>query len=466
MKSIFTFSSVLFSLLCFTSKSQCNASFTYSVGGNGAVSFTSTSTGTTATTSYYWTFGDGSNYYAVGTPTASYTYAYNQVFNVSLSINDSINNMACMSTANQTLAVSNTSCVGTVAFTYSETINGFVFFYDNSTGISPQSTYTIYFGDGSTSNTSLNTSHTYSAAGAYNVTVAVTGPGAACNYTAAQTVLVNYVACPITAGFTYTVGSNGNVNFTNTTTGASSNANIYWNFGDGGGSILQNPSHAFTNSGVFNVNLFVSDSSQTACMDTITQPVTITGCFANVSFQMYKDSSQAPAIVWNAYTYYPQNMVSTTWSWGDGSTSSGLIPSHTYSAAGLYNICVTVSVACGATATACSNTNIFKMNSANSGPITLNVINSNAVGIKTNEIKLSELHIAPNPNNGEFELMVPEHSGEVQVEILDLQGRVVYKELLNETGKIKSEALGTGVYFLKVIAGENVYNAKMVVTKN
>ncbi|MDI9340996.1 MAG: hypothetical protein QM534_10550, partial [Sediminibacterium sp.] len=39
--------------------SQCNASFTFTLGTNGQVNFSSNSTGVNNSTSYFWNFGNG-----------------------------------------------------------------------------------------------------------------------------------------------------------------------------------------------------------------------------------------------------------------------------------------------------------------------------------------------------------------------------------------------------------------------
>jgi PKD repeat protein len=441
---------------------QCAASFTYAVGANGNVTFTCTTIGTSSNAVYSWAFGDGANQSVTGNPVVSHVYPYNYLFQVTLTVNDSLNNQSCFSSITQTIGVNTATCGGSISFTTYEQANGVMWFNDTSNGIAPGTTFTTNFGDGTTANY-LGGSHTYAAAGIYTVTVL--GAGGQCTYSAVQTITVNYYPCNVNASFAYTVGNNGQVTFQSTSTNTSSLAQYNWNFGDGYTGYGAVVNHTYFGNGSYNVFLTVYDSVMVNCWDSITQTVNLSNCFANVNFVMSKDSAQAPAIVWNAYTNYPQNLVSATWSWGDGSTSTGLTPSHTYSAAGLYNICVTVSVACGSTATACSNTNIYKMNGANSGPITLNVVNTNAVGIKTNELPEVALHILPNPNNGEFEIIFPGNTSVADIEIVDLQGRVVYKEQLDGSKKIKSDTLNNGVYILKVNTGKTTYNTKIVVTK-
>ncbi len=128
-------------------------------------------------------------------------------------------------------------------------------FSDLSTG--PVTSWSWNFGDGGNS-TSQNPAHTYNAAGNYTVSLTVTS--ASCNDTETKTAYISVSSVP-TAAF---VGSpiSGNtpltVNFTNQSTG---NPTSYsWDFGDGGTSTAQNPSHQYTAAGSYTVTLSVSNT--------------------------------------------------------------------------------------------------------------------------------------------------------------------------------------------------------------
>ncbi len=81
-------------------------------------------------------------------------------------------------------------------------------------------------------------------------------------------VTASILSVPV-AEFTNSIVSN-TVNFTNTSTGATS---WQWNFGDGGNDTQQNPSHTYAANGTYTVRLISSNGS---CSDTITHDVTIT----------------------------------------------------------------------------------------------------------------------------------------------------------------------------------------------
>jgi PKD repeat protein len=73
------------------------------------------------------------------------------------------------------------------------------------------------------------------------------------------------------ADFTSANGTNGTVNFTSTSTGATS---YVWNFGNGATSAAQNPSNTYTSNGTYSVSLTTTNGT---CANTITKLVTVTG---------------------------------------------------------------------------------------------------------------------------------------------------------------------------------------------
>lgn len=477
MKTLITLKKLLIAILLIISvnniKAQCTANFTYSVGLNGNVTFTSTSIGTTSNTQYYWSFGDGNNFWGINVPVISHAYQYNDVYTVNLSILDSLVTPFCNSYITNTLTLNTASCGGSPSFTYYVGGNGNVWFSNTSTGVSPNASYTVNWGDGTVGN-ALGL-HTYTAGGLYNVTFSCTDPLSICSYTAAQIVNVTIMSCSLTAGFTYTAGGGGLFNFTSTSTGTTANTNYLWNFGDGTVGGGTNPSHTYTSNGIYTVTLNTSDSIMFWCYGSASQNINLNApCMANVNFTMAKDSSFIPLIVWNAYPNYPGNIIAANWAWGDGSNTPALYPSHTYSAAGFYNICVTITVSCGSTTTSCSNNNIYRANaSAGANSIAkVNVKNLMPTAIKNN-LKEENIHISlfPNPNNGEFEFKInglSEKSAEIKIynifaiEIYRSIEVIVNGELIK---KINLSELSNGTYFVKIISGNENCNKKLIINK-
>ncbi|PIZ05662.1 MAG: hypothetical protein COY57_06085, partial [Flavobacteriales bacterium CG_4_10_14_0_8_um_filter_32_5] len=126
--------------------------------------------------------------------------------------------------------------------------------------------------------------------------------------------------------------------------------NWSWNFGDGpGSSTSQNPTYTYTAPGTYIVTLITT--SNAGCSDTITQTITINPLpVSDFDFIINGVSSSlgllggclntAGVISFanNSTVAVPDNITSYNWDFGDGNTSTLQSPTHTYTAAGTYNI--------------------------------------------------------------------------------------------------------------------------------
>lgn len=143
-----------------------------------------------------------------------------------------------------------------------------VTFTDTSTGTITNRFWD--FGDGGTTNlVSTNVVHIYNATGTNTVTLIVSGPaGISTNIQADLIRVTNRI--PIVASFTPSVTSGVAplaVAFSNNTSGTVAFHN--WSFGDGGISTNVNPTHIYSNAGVFTVVLTAGGDAGT---NTLTQP--------------------------------------------------------------------------------------------------------------------------------------------------------------------------------------------------
>ncbi|MBI2722563.1 MAG: PKD domain-containing protein [Bacteroidetes bacterium] len=330
---------------------QCpiNSNFSYTINTGGVVNFSNTSTGTTSNTSVYWFFGDGN--FAGPSNTASYTYTNNGTYSASVYLTDSV--LGCADSIAFAITISGLPCNLSAGFT-SSTINGSEYFSNTSTPNFPTPTCAWNFGDGTTG-TVFSPVHTYSASGTYTVLLTISQGTCASSFSSAVTTTIAAPPppCSVTANFTYTLGSNGSVSFSNTSTGVSTTTFVTnWNFGNGNYAYANNtPTYTFTSNGTYSVALTVVDSSY-ACSDSIMIPITISNvtCGLNPTYiTVY--ASQANN---GAATFY-SNMSNTTnlllWNFGNGATSTATTPSTTYSASGIYTITLSVT---NATNSACS----------------------------------------------------------------------------------------------------------------
>jgi PKD repeat protein len=128
------------------------------------------------------------------------------------------------------------------------------------------------------------------------------------------------------------------VQFTDQSTGGAPVA-WSWNFGDGGVSHLENPSHTYNSPGVYTVVLTVTNAGGTDA-ETKTGYITVTPPPPVANFSGTPTSGVAPLQV--QFTDLSTNSP-TSWSWnfGDGGSSTQQNPSYTYNTPGLYTVVLT-----------------------------------------------------------------------------------------------------------------------------
>lgn len=197
------------------------------------------------------------------------------------------------------------------------------------------------FGDGSTlfTTSSAAVTHVYNNPGKYTVGLTATGIGGTTttvrkSYVSATVFIpapvVDFVGTPTNEYYPFTSS------FTNLTTGAT----VYeWNFGDGSTSSLENPTHVYTTSGVYDVTLTAYGSGGST---TVTKSAYITSL-----------ATQVPTVTFygNPLTGYAgltpisfTGLVSGigingySWNFGDNTSSAVQNPSHTYYTPGTYNV--------------------------------------------------------------------------------------------------------------------------------
>jgi PKD repeat protein len=219
-------------------------------------------------------------------------------------------------------------------------------FRDLSTG-----TITGYawdFGDGGTSD-DKHPSHTYDEVGVYTVSLTVTGPGGSDTLT--QIDLVNATEPPPAADFQASAtGGLAPLTVAFTDLSTLHVTSWAWDFGDGGSSSEQHPTHVYSASGLYTVGLTVT-SAGGQDSELKNDLIAVQAAAPVVAFEALPTGGPAPLAV--TFTDLSTGEVSS-WSWdfGDGGSSPERHPTHTYLAPGAYTVTLTAAGPGGADALA------------------------------------------------------------------------------------------------------------------
>ncbi len=109
----------------------------------------------------------------------------------------------------------------------------------------------------------------------------------------------------------------------------------YWDFGDGSSSTMQNPSHTYTQAGVYNVMLVINNPN-IGCPDTMYVPAKIKIRQPHADFTSTDLPNCAPSIV--TFTNLSTDATNYLWDFGDGSSSTNLNPTHIYNSPGIFDV--------------------------------------------------------------------------------------------------------------------------------
>jgi len=307
------------------------------------VQFTNISTGPGAL-SYNWDFGDGTS---STQKDPSHNYTTKQVYSVKLTV---------------------TNADGCKATSFPVSVNAAYFNTDFIPNplcreVSFSSTSYLYptnslwvFGDGNSINTYNNTSHVYSTAGTYNVTLINTYNG--CKDTVSKTVkvedLVNFNSS-IQGLSAICVGQYNNFKSQSTV----KPSNSFWEFGDGGIGYGTDVNHVYNTAGTYTLKL---TNTFGTCQETGTKTITVNElpdlkdfivdyggvCGAPVTVK-FKDTT-AGAVRWEwKLDYYYNNIFSTQQN-----------PSYNFTNDGYYTIFLTVFNAAGCSKTISKIISVFK----------------------------------------------------------------------------------------------------------
>ena len=268
-----------------------------------------------------WEFGDGNSDTSTNT---SHKYSVEDNFNVSLI---ATNLDGCKDSIIKQIIVNKRPNISFIINDSSQCLSGNSFNYSNTT--TGKNIFQWSFGDGQ-SDTSKNTTHSYSTAGNYKITLHTTNKEG-CTDSISKTIIIFQQP---KAGFTINDSiqclKGNNFLLNNNTTGTNK---YYWDFGDSKTDTNNNSSHTYSSTGTFNIKLFVTSLDK--CSDSIIKqinilPKPISGFGVNDSIQCLKSNK----FHFNNST---TGANSYKWDFGDGNSDTILNPTHTYLINGIFN---------------------------------------------------------------------------------------------------------------------------------
>lgn len=296
-------------------------------------------------THHQWNFGDGSPLVNSGASTVE--HVYNTAGNYTAMLVVGVGGLGgCADTAYVPVIVE-PGPEANIVLDQSEACDTLtVNFTDASTGTI--SSWEWDFGNGQTSTAQNPPQQTYTSPGAYNVTLTVEAPNGCKN---TDTRIVRVYETPVSDFLVQNVcvGSEGSFTDLSTSQAGDPITAWLWDFGDGGTSTAADPSHSYTNFGVYDVTLTVWTDH---CSHSSTQSVTVEPA-PTASFTASPTEGCGPLeVTFNNTTSGGDNY---TWIFGDGGSSSLENPTHVFQNFGSADSVYTVTLI-SATAFGCSDT--------------------------------------------------------------------------------------------------------------
>ena len=351
MKKFFTLLWLALAAFTFKATAQttsCNANFTAQFLTNTTVKFNPVTTDSPMV-QHTWTFGDGSPVSHAVSPTHTFAVGGYAVVHTIVRVT----NGTVICTQSFTLQIVIQECNLVVDFSWTVAAgNPLTYAFQNlSVPLSPTDSITWIFGDNTQSH-DVNPTHTYANYGTYNVCLIVKK-----NVSATASPCIKYICktitsvapCNLVVDFNWTVSAANpyTYEFHNLSTPLAPADSTIWSFGDGSSSLLANPVHTYANAGSYTVCLTVKKMSTVAgappCVRYICKTFTVTPpCTLVVDFSWTSTATNPLVVAFQNLSTPLAPTDSITWTFGDGTSSHDVSPTHTYTTGGSYNVCLTV----------------------------------------------------------------------------------------------------------------------------
>jgi gliding motility-associated-like protein len=285
----------------------------------------SVSDGTHPITEWTWNYGDGTTDAQAGSP-FTHNYADTGTYNVTLTVKDSY---GCENSIQKTSAIAiSKPAVGFASPDTTSCPGKPVSFTNYSSGSNLK--YNWDFGDGNTSSQQLPV-HAYNTEGIFTISLHVEDKyGCTGSLTKQQYINISIPAAAFTVSDSVSSCPPLQVRFTSQ---AKNYATLKWDFGDGSGSVLQNPEHYYNMPGVYYVKQIIIGPG--GCTDTAVKKMVVKGPQGVFSYAPLAGCK--PLTVSMKATNTTSN-VSFVWDFNDGTVLPGNNPNvqHTYTNAGSF----------------------------------------------------------------------------------------------------------------------------------
>ncbi len=181
--------------------------------------------------------------------------------------------------------------------------------------------------------------HTYDSLGTYFIALKVTDSrGCADSVRLRKPLRAVRISSQILPGYSFTRCDNSP--FTLQAPFAEAGFSYRWNMGDGTSATTQNITKRYTNTGVYDISLVITNNA--GCSDTTLRPGMITIVNTRAKFSINDSFRTCPPLLVN-FSDSSANVVSKVWDFGDSTSTTSNNPSHFYSYPGNYTAKLTVS---------------------------------------------------------------------------------------------------------------------------
>jgi len=197
------------------------------------------------------------------------------------------------------------------------------------------------FGDGNTSSL-FNPIHSYALTGSYDVILIVNNECKSDTIT--KTIIVDSSLVPSVsvAGSPILVCPGDTVGFVAT---GGYLTGYFWDFDDGNTSLQDNPNHAFTDTGTYNIILTGTNSCGNNRSDSVAIIVDNAVPPTAVNFWWFPFNACPGSVI--SFNNTSSETGSVFWDFDDGNTSTEIDPAHIFADTGIYNVKLLVSSSCG-----------------------------------------------------------------------------------------------------------------------